>query len=115
MIVKDRPTKTSVVGSVELTPYRKDAKLFLKPRKRTNPRITPERASTMASFNTELETSLCRAPSAIRMAMSCRRWAHLPKLLINRAAENNSMMHVIDEHLLDLAANRVRTLSQVTN
>jgi hypothetical protein len=25
---------------------------------------------------------------------------------INRAAENNSMMHVIDEHLLDLAANR---------
>jgi hypothetical protein len=37
------------------------------------------------------------------------------KLLINRAAENNSMMHVIDEHLLDLAANRVRTLSQVTN
>src|SRR5262245_30275966 len=32
-----------------------------------------------------------------------------------RAAENNSMMHVIDEHLLDLAANRVRTLSQVTN
>ena len=40
---------------------------------------------------------------------------HLPKLLINRAAENNSMMHVIDEHLLDLASNRVRTLSQVTN
>ncbi len=40
---------------------------------------------------------------------------HLPKLLINRAAENNSMMHVIDEHLLDLAANRVRSLSQVTN
>jgi hypothetical protein len=37
------------------------------------------------------------------------------KLLINRAAENNSMMHVIDEHLLDLAANRIRTLSQVTN
>ena len=34
---------------------------------------------------------------------------------INRAAENNSMMHVIDEHLLDLAANRVRSLSQVTN
>ena len=32
---------------------------------------------------------------------------HLPKLLINRAAENNSMVHVIDEHLLDLAANRV--------
>jgi hypothetical protein len=25
------------------------------------------------------------------------------------------MMHVIDEHLLDLAANRVRSLSQVTN
>src|SRR5215831_13981143 len=40
---------------------------------------------------------------------------HLPKLLINRAAENNSMMHVIDEHLLDLAADRVRSLSQVTN
>ena len=42
-------------------------------------------------------------------------WEHLPKLLINRSAENNSMMHVVDEHLLDLAANRVRTLSQVTN
>ena len=30
----------------------------------------------------------------------------IPKLLINRAAENNSMMHVIDEHLLDLAADK---------
>src|SRR5262249_46638662 len=40
---------------------------------------------------------------------------HLPKLLINRAAENNSMMQRDDEHLLDLAANRVRSLSQVTN
>jgi len=39
----------------------------------------------------------------------------LLRVLINRAAENKSMMHVIDEHLLDLAANRVRTLSQVTN
>src|SRR5262245_37525013 len=39
----------------------------------------------------------------------------LVTLRINRAAQNNSMMHVIDEHLLDLAANRVRTLSQVTN
>src|SRR5262249_32893269 len=29
---------------------------------------------------------------------------------INRAAENNSMMYVIDEHLLDLAADRVRSL-----
>src|SRR5262249_8834032 len=40
---------------------------------------------------------------------------HLPKLLINRAAENNSMMQRDDEHLLDLAANRVRSLSHVTN
>jgi len=31
---------------------------------------------------------------------------HLPKLLINRAAENNSMMHVIDERRSDLAADR---------
>jgi thymidylate kinase len=34
---------------------------------------------------------------------------------INRAAENNSMMQRDGEHLLDLAANRVRSLSQVTN
>jgi hypothetical protein len=35
--------------------------------------------------------------------------------LLVRAAENNSMMQRDDEELLDLAANRVRSLSQVTN
>src|SRR5262249_18834564 len=53
-----------------------------------------------------------------KAALSCAEavnGADASSLMINRAAENNSMMHVIDEHLLDLAANRVRSFSQVTN